>query len=159
MNERLQKRIDKFQESFYSEDWESMDPGDMLMQANSIIDDLSTLLANQDIMTPNEYVSLAMRTGQMNELSYGQLLTNAALGLAGESGEFVDHIKKYLFHGHKLDEDYIAKELGDIMWYIALAASTLDLSLESIMEGNIEKLKKRYPGEGFDPERSINRKE
>lgn len=88
------------------------------------------------------------------------MLTNAVFGLAGEPGEFADHIKKHLFHEHPLDQQYLEKELGDILWYAALACTALNISMDAIMEQNIEKLKRRYPeGEGFSAEASINRKE
>ena len=52
----------------------------------------------------------------------------------------------------------MAKELGDICWYLAETATALGLSLEDIMAANIEKLRKRYP-DGFDAERSVHRAE
>ena len=78
------------------------------------------------------------------------------MGLCGESGEAIDIVKKWLAQGHELDRDKLAKELGDIAWYLAETAYALDLPLEDILRGNIEKLKKRYP-EGFSSEKSINR--
>lgn len=110
-------------------------------------------------ITPSKYVEQAMRTAQLDVRSPRELLDNAALGLSGESGEFADHVKKFLYHGHELDNDYMTKELGDILWYIALAASTIGVPLEGIMQQNIDKLLKRYPGKGFDPEKSINREQ
>lgn len=59
--------------------------------------------------------------------------------------------------GHELDKDHLAKELGDIAWYLAEAATALDLSLEDILQANLDKLKKRYP-QGFDKNNSIHRK-
>ena len=59
-------------------------------------------------------------------------------------------------HGHDLDKDHLAKELGDIAWYLAEAATALDMDLEDILQANIEKLKKRYP-EGFSSSASVNR--
>jgi NTP pyrophosphatase (non-canonical NTP hydrolase) len=85
-------------------------------------------------------------------------LINAALGLAGEAGEIADHVKKVVFHGHKLDVEYLLKECGDEFWYLAYAAHALKVKLSKIPGMNIEKLKKRYP-EGFDENRSINREE
>lgn len=106
-------------------------------------------------MTVNEYQELAMRT--LNpELPKKDVLLNSVMGLCGESGEVIDHVKKWFAQGHELDKEHLAKELGDVAWYLAEAATALDLSLESILEGNIEKLKKRYP-EGFAAERSIER--
>ena len=106
-------------------------------------------------MTVNEYQQLAMAS--LNpELSRQDMLLNAVMGLCGESGEAIDIVKKQLFQGHPLEEEKLKKELGDIAWYLAEAASALDVPLEAIFQGNIEKLKKRYP-EGFDSQRSIHR--
>ncbi len=87
-----------------------------------------------------------------------ELLVNAVMGLCGESGEATDIVKKHLFHGHELDRDALIKELGDVAWYLAEAATALDLPLEAIFERNIEKLRRRYP-DGFDVDRSKNREE
>ena len=108
-------------------------------------------------MTINEYQKLAMTT--LNpELSQKDVLINGVMGLCGESGEAIDIVKKWLAQGHELDKEKLAKELGDIAWYLAETATALDLKLEDIFEANIEKLKKRYP-EGFEAGRSINRAE
>ena len=108
-------------------------------------------------MTINEYQKLAMTT--LNpELSQKDVLINGVMGLCGESGEAIDIVKKWLAQGHELDKEKLAKELGDICWYLAETATALDLSLEDIMMANIEKLKRRYP-EGFDSNRSIHRTE
>lgn len=85
-------------------------------------------------------------------------LTNWALGLTGEAGEVADLIKKFVFHGHELDVEELRKELGDTLWYIAQLAYEIDVWLSSVAGENIEKLRGRYP-EGFDKEKSINRKE
>lgn len=106
-------------------------------------------------MTINEYQKLAMTT--LNpELSQKDILINGVMGLCGESGEAIDIVKKWLAQGHELDKEKLAKELGDVAWYLAETATALGLNLEDIFAGNIEKLKKRYP-EGFDSARSVNR--
>jgi len=108
-------------------------------------------------MIVNEYQKLAMTT--LNpELNKKDVLINGVMGLCGEAGEAIDIVKKWLAQGHELDKQKLAKELGDIAWYLAETATALDLSLEEILAANIEKLKKRYP-EGFSPERSIHRQE
>ena len=108
-------------------------------------------------MTINEYQQLAMKT--LNPaLSEKDVLINGVMGLCGESGEAIDIVKKWLAQGHELDKEKLAKELGDICWYLAETATALGLSLEDIMAANIEKLKKRYP-EGFEVEKSVNRAE
>ena len=66
-------------------------------------------------------------------------------------------IKKWIFHEKELDEDHAKKELGDVMWYVAMICESFGWSLDEIMQMNIDKLKKRYP-EGFDTERANNRK-
>lgn len=106
-------------------------------------------------MTINEYQKLAMTT--LNpQLSEKDVLINGVMGLCGESGEAIDIVKKWLAQGHELDKEKLAKELGDICWYLAETATALGYDLEDIMAANIEKLKKRYPA-GFDAARSINR--
>ena len=106
-------------------------------------------------MTINEYQGLAMRTSN-RELSKEDHLLNGVLGLVGESGEIADLIKKQRMQGHTLDIEHVAKELGDVCWYIAETATAIGCDMETIMKMNIDKLRKRYP-EGFDSERSQNR--
>ena len=106
-------------------------------------------------MTINEYPDLAMRT--LNpELSKKDVLINSVMGLCGESGECIDIVKKWLAQGHALDRDKLAKELGDVAWYLAEAATALEIPLEEILAANIEKLKQRFP-EGFTTEDSLAR--
>ena len=106
-------------------------------------------------MTVNEYQKLAMST--LNPaLTRQDMLMDSALGLCGESGEVADLLKKHLMQGHPFDPQKFAKELGDVAWYLAEAATALDVDLEEIFRMNIEKLRKRYP-EGFDVEKSIHR--
>ena len=106
-------------------------------------------------MTINEYQKLAMRT--LNpELSEKDVLINGVMGLCGESGEAIDLVKKHLSQGHSLDREKLAKELGDVAWYLAETAYAIGYDLETVLQGNIDKLRERYP-EGFDKEHSINR--
>lgn len=108
-------------------------------------------------MTANEYQKLAMRTSN-KDLMIDFHILNGALGLTGEAGEVADMVKKSWMQGHPLDKEHLAKELGDICWYIAETATAIGYDLETIMQMNIDKLKKRYP-DGFDYERSQNREE
>lgn len=107
-------------------------------------------------MKINEYQAAALRTA--NNLDEKSMLLNGVMGLAGESGECVDMMKKHLFQSHELDKDHIAKELGDVAWYIAISAHAIGYDLETILQMNVDKLNKRYPN-GFDSERSIHREE
>ncbi len=108
-------------------------------------------------MTINEYQALAMRTVNP-DLDKKDMLINSVMGLCGESGEAIDIVKKWYAHGHELDTEHFKKELGDIAWYLAEAATAVGVNLEEIFEANIEKLKKRYP-EGFETSKSIERAE
>ena len=106
-------------------------------------------------MEVNEYQRLAMTT--LNPaLDKRDILINSVMGLCGESGEAIDIVKKWMAQGHELDREHLAKELGDIAWYLAEAATALDIPLETILQANIDKLKKRYPG-GFEGTRSVDR--
>ena len=108
-------------------------------------------------MNINDYQALAMTT--LNPaLSRKEVLINSVMGLCGESGEAIDIVKKWLAQGHELDKEKLAKELGDIAWYLAEAATALDIPLEDILQANLDKLKKRYP-EGFETRRSLTRLE
>lgn len=109
-------------------------------------------------MTINEYQKAAMRTvsGIAGASKENQLL-NGAMGLCGESGEFMDLLKKNMFHGHNMDKVHMAKELGDIAWYLATTADALGYDLETILQMNIDKLLARYP-DGFSVENSLHRK-
>lgn len=114
-------------------------------------------------MTPNKYQSLASVTSSLKDFCDTEITeTNrnrvlmACLGLAGESGETVDYLKKVIYHYHSLDREKLQKELGDVLWYVAEMCSALDINLEDVMVQNIAKLKERYP-EGFETDRSINR--
>lgn len=103
-------------------------------------------------MKLNEYQELATRTANPHE----NALINYGLGLGGESGEVLELIKKYAFHGHAIQSDEIKNELGDVLWYLSNIANLVGLTLEEIATANIEKLRKRYP-EGFTTEDSLKR--
>lgn len=123
-------------------------------------------------MTGNSYQKLAMRTNDgestyrlgkaimqtenSSDTDFGGIMM-ACLGLSGEIGEFNDMIKKSVFHETPLDEEHAKKELGDIMWYVAMMATSFGWELDEIMEMNIDKLRKRYP-EGFNAYDANHRK-
>jgi NTP pyrophosphatase (non-canonical NTP hydrolase) len=131
-----------------------VEPSDMYPGKIAPADDFEII-----ILTFQQYMRMAMRTlsGPSGE-SQVSMLNTAALGFGGEGGEFMEHIKKLMFHGHPLDRAKLSKELGDILWYWALACYALDLDPESVAWQNIMKLKDRYP-ERFETERSLNKDE
>ena len=121
-------------------------------------------------MTGNEYQKLAMRTN--DHQSERRLLTvmlttpaidlsgvlNGCLGLSGEVGEVMNMVKKWVFHEKPLDEIHLKKEIGDVMWYVAMLCESFGYDLDEILQMNVDKLKARFP-EGFDPDKANNRKD
>ena len=124
-------------------------------------------------MTGNEYQKLASRTndGLATLRLYDEIndfymfagadiggVMNACLGLSGEVGELTDMVKKWVFHEKELDEPHLKKELGDVMWYVAMMCQSMGWELDDVLQMNIDKLIARYP-EGFDVVKANNRQE
>lgn len=89
------------------------------------------------------------------------LLITACMGLAAESGEFIEIPKKILFQGKALTDEnvfHMKRELGDVMWYWINACRALNLDPNDVIAENVKKLESRYPGGNFDPYYSENRK-
>ena len=89
------------------------------------------------------------------------LLLTACLGLAAESGEFIEVPKKMFFQGKPLTEAevfHLKRELGDVMWYWINACRALNLDPNEVIAENVRKLESRYPGGSFDAFYSENRK-
>lgn len=108
-----------------------------------------------DSLTLNSYQKLANRSAGAGGDGEQRLIVSA-LGLTGEAGEFANLVKKMTAHGHPFDPDSLKDELGDVLWYLAEAATAVGLDLEDIASHNVRKLIKRYP-EGFSEDQSINR--
>jgi NTP pyrophosphatase (non-canonical NTP hydrolase) len=107
----------------------------------------------ENTMTSENYVANALNTEaqvtpeMIERLSTPETirLLHAAMGLCTESGEFMDMLKKHIFYGRKLDLVNAKEEIGDSMWYVAIAIDVLKTSLDEVMTVNIDKLKERYP--------------
>lgn len=108
-------------------------------------------------MTLNEFQQLAQRTSNKT-LSPDDHLFNAMLGLAGETGECCDLVKKCFFQDGRDIREKLLDELSDVMWYVAEAASAMQWDLDDIAQHNVDKLWRRYP-DGFRAERSLHREE
>ena len=108
-----------------------------------------------------DFVDLSDRLVELNrEGANIERLTTSGVGLAAESGEFLEIVKKMVFQGKPWDEHnrkHLIIELGDVMWYVAQACIALDVDFEDVIEGNVKKLEKRYPGGSFDIHKSENR--
>ena len=108
-----------------------------------------------------DFVSLADRLGELDRQGANiERLTTAGVGLAAESGEFLEIVKKMVFQGKPWNNDnreHLIIELGDVMWYVAQACIALDIPFDDVVRGNVRKLEKRYPGGSFSVEKSENR--
>ena len=109
-----------------------------------------------------DYSAFDKRTYELTKDIPVERLLTAALGICAEGGEFTEVVKKIVFQGKPVNEEnifHMKRELGDIMWYVAQACMTLDTTIDEIIEMNVEKLEKRYPGGEFDVHHSENRAE
>ena len=108
------------------------------------------------------FVDLADRLGELDRQGANiERLTTAGVGLAAESGEFLEIVKKMVFQGKPWNDDnreHLIIELGDIMWYVANACIALNVEFDDVVRGNVKKLEKRYPGGNFSIEKSEKRK-
>ena len=110
-----------------------------------------------------DFVSLADRLVELDEKGANiERLLTAGVGINAEGGEFLEIIKKVIFQGKPWNEDnreHLIIELGDLLWYVAQACMALDITFEEVVETNVKKLEKRYPGGQFDIYYSENRAE
>jgi len=109
------------------------------------------------------YYPFSNRISELHEQGFPtERLLTAAVGMSAESGEFTEVIKKIIFQGKPVNEEnlfHLKRELGDIMWYVMQACMGLDITLDEVIEMNVDKLVKRYPGGEFDVHYSENRQE
>ena len=105
-------------------------------------------------MNFKNYQDNANKTAKAGDFKFN--LIHAAMGLAGEAGEFTDCIKKYAIYGQSLDKCNAIEELGDVLWFVALACDTLGVDMELVAARNIAKLQARYP-EKYSDEHAAQR--
>lgn len=135
--------------------------GELLCNARAVYDAIESI-PKEDVMPKgkglslNDYQKLAGRTN--GNLSPWNMIRNGCYGLNSEAGECIDILKKCEFMGHPFQPERLLDEIGDSLWYVAHTATGLGVTLEDVGWHNIHKLEERYP-DGFDPERSIHRKE
>jgi NTP pyrophosphatase (non-canonical NTP hydrolase) len=95
-------------------------------------------------MNFDDYETAAARTVNPALDANGRLI-DAAAGLAEEAGEALAIVRKHLYQGRELDRERLEKELGDVLWCVAMTARAAGLSLDAIAAANIQKLRERYP--------------
>ena len=110
-----------------------------------------------------DFVALADRMVELDRQGANiERLTTAGVGLAAESGEFLEIVKKMVFQGkpwNTANRAHLIIELGDVMWYVAQACMALEVDFDEVVAGNVKKLEKRYPGGSFEIYKSENREE
>ena len=108
-----------------------------------------------------DFVNLADRMVELDGQGANiERLLTAAVGISAEGGEFTEIVKKMVFQGkpwNDANKHHLITELGDVMWYVAQACMALDVSFDDVVETNVKKLEKRYPGGKFDIGDSENR--
>ena len=108
-----------------------------------------------------DFVDLADRLVELDRQGANiERLTTSGVGLAAESGEFLEIVKKMVFQGKPWSDsnrEHLLIELGDVMWYVAQACMALGVDFEDVLEMNVKKLEKRYPSGTFDIYKSENR--
>ncbi len=102
------------------------------------------------------YSKLAIRTAPVETASLSGIV-HAALGIGGESGEILDHVKKVAYNHRELDVNHLVAEIGDCVWYINFMLANLKVDWSTVLKKNIAKLEARYPDGVYDHYMSLNR--
>lgn len=92
-----------------------------------------------------DYQAFVSRGVVLEQDDMRERLTLACMGLAGETGEVIDLIKKLLYHKKKIEREDIIEELGDVFWYYVLILNTLNIKMSDVLNANADKLIARYP--------------
>ena len=128
--------------------------------------DFEKYTAFVDAVTSDEsrdFISLADRLVLLDEKGANiERLLTGAIGINSEGGEIMEIVKKLIFQGKKWDDEtvfHLKREIGDVMWYVIQCLIALDSSLDEVVDMNIDKLQKRYPGGEFEAWYSENRQE
>ena len=99
------------------------------------------------VVTPDDYQRLACRTAPPGEKPLAALV-HCALGITTEAGEYATEVKRAHIYGKPMTDEmraHMIEELGDTMWYVAYACAALDVKLGTVLQQNIDKLRKRFP--------------
>ena len=149
---------DGYTREFYQQELDKMDTKKKV-NTDSYLEFVDGVTSEQS----KDYEAFVYRIQELEgeEFPTERLLT-AAVGMSAEAGEFTEVVKKIIFQGKPVTDEnlfHLKRELGDIMWYVAQACIGLNVSLDEVIEMNVDKLKSRYPGGEFDVHQSENRKE
>lgn len=103
-------------------------------------------------MDPQVYQKLAERTECDQEAAASRLsdpfaarVNHAAVGLAGDAGELLAAVERWIYYGRELDRMNVVEEMGDCLWYLAQMCNALGVRMGGVMTANIAKLQERYP--------------
>jgi len=123
--------------------------------------DYSRFVASITSKPSSNYDALIERMNELNELGVNvpKLMTSYT-GICAEAGEYAEVVKKILFQGKPYNAEnvfHMKREIGDILFYIALACEALGMTIDDAFAMNVEKLSARYPSGTFDSYFSENR--
>lgn len=118
------------------------------------------------MISMQEYIHLSDRTAPTSDMMPAQSqraadlnsleILHGAIGLATESGEILDVMKKHIYYGKPIDTVNLAEEIGDVLWYVSLLLRNMGMTYEQVAQMNINKLQKRFPDQ-FTEDLALNR--
>lgn len=101
----------------------------------------------------NSFVAIREHSDKKDEVM------NWLIGLSEETGELVSLFKHHYYGDEEISKVEIAKEAGDVLWYLSALCTTLGISLDTVAALNVSKLQHRFPTDSFDSESSARRHE
>lgn len=115
------------------------------------------------VTTNGDYAQFVLGLGSANRTNHvEESFLHAASGMAGESGELLDELKKVWWQRHPMNEKFYKKiilELGDILFYMQFMCNNLGVTLDDVRDKNVEKLSKRYESGKYTVKESLNRED
>jgi len=150
----LQKELEKGNERYFKVTIDEDGENGAVVEVTPTRDEFNV---HNPHLTLNGYQSMAY-TNIQGHKSHQEEVMHWAIGLGEEAGETLSVIK-HKYYGGGYDVVDLVGELGDTLWHIAALCEALGISMEDVALFNLAKLKHRYPSDGFDYDRSMNRKQ
>lgn len=126
-------------------------------ELDPLVDDYQTIVANMESIVHDLPTEIQVNmTGAQPDRTKLMRLLHSRDGICSEAGEYADQYKRHVYYKQPLNETNLIEELGDLLWYIALACNVLGITMRQVMVANAQKLRKRYP-QKFTVENAVNR--
>ena len=121
-----------------------------------MLDDWNALQTKKESTDYSEFVKSRFKI-DLNPITPDMsALAHASIGIATESGELLDALKKHWVYEQSFDVENAVEEIGDLLFYIEAACQTLGVTMQACKDANVDKLKKRYP-DGYTNEAAKER--